>query len=366
LLFGTAHILSVSAGAAEIRIQGSGIRPQLFFACDGDDGPVQTLFTDPAVIPALQDLHAGVALALPDLSSRRAEVVRRLNAAGVPVIAWLALPPEQGYYMNAGNAAQAAVRFTDFQKWTAEYGLRWSAVGLDIEPNLRDFSTAKKGSAGSVIATMVRRYFDAGRVTSARQAYSDLIRRIQASGYRVQTYQFPLIADERKVHSTLLERISGIVDVRGDDEVLMLYSSFSHGAGAALVWKYGPDAQTIAVGVTSGDPQPGFVPLNWDAFSKDLLVASHFTRTVGVYNLEGCVRRGFLTRLKTFDWSGRVSLRADSVSRVNRLRFLIQSALRTAPLVPYIFGVILAAVIWFMWRRRRGRRQIRKSAHLSA
>jgi hypothetical protein len=30
----------------------------------------------------------------------------------------------------------------------------------------------------------------------------------------VETHQFPFIADERRVHSTLLERLAGIVDVR--------------------------------------------------------------------------------------------------------------------------------------------------------
>jgi hypothetical protein len=30
----------------------------------------------------------------------------------------------------------------------------------------------------------------------------------------VETHQSPFIADERRVHSTLLERLAGIVDVR--------------------------------------------------------------------------------------------------------------------------------------------------------
>jgi hypothetical protein len=38
-----------------------------------------------------------------------------------------------------------------------------------------------------------------------------LIREIQAHGHLVETHQFPFIADERRVHSTLLERLAGIV-----------------------------------------------------------------------------------------------------------------------------------------------------------
>jgi hypothetical protein len=42
-----------------------------------------------------------------DLSDKRAGVVRRLNAAGVPVVGIPLLPLAQGYYSTADNADQA-------------------------------------------------------------------------------------------------------------------------------------------------------------------------------------------------------------------------------------------------------------------
>lgn len=39
-----------------------------------------------------------------------------------------------------------------------------------------------------------------GRVTRARTAYAVLIPRIHGVGYLVDTYQFPFLDDERKVH----------------------------------------------------------------------------------------------------------------------------------------------------------------------
>ena len=56
---------------------------------------------------------------------------------------------------------------------------------------------------------------------------------------------------ERNARTTLLERIFGIVDVRGDQEVFMLYTSFDHKGGAAQIWRYGPQSQVIAVGSTA-------------------------------------------------------------------------------------------------------------------
>lgn len=38
-----------------------------------------------------------------------------------------------------------------------------------------------------------------------RTAYEALVARIHADGYRVENYQFPLIADERRAGSTLLQ-----------------------------------------------------------------------------------------------------------------------------------------------------------------
>lgn len=92
----------------------------------------------------------------------------------------------------------------------------------------------------------------------------------------------PFLAEERAVHSTLLERLFGIVDVRGDDEVLMGYSSFNHAAGGGVPLMYGPRTETLAVGTTSDDKAAGLTRLSWEEFSRDLIVAAHFSRMVGV------------------------------------------------------------------------------------
>lgn len=330
--------------------------PQLVFACDSATGPLQTLFADPAIIADLQKLHAGVALALADLSPGRAEVVRKLNQAGIPVTAWLALPMDQGYYMNAGNEPQTAARFAAFQKWTADNGLRWVAIGLDIEPDIRDFADMRHHKL-RLLATLVARYFEIGRVQRAREAYAGLIRNLQASGYPVETYQFPFIADERDAHTTLLERLFGLVDVRGNTEVLMLYTSFNHTMDSAVVWKYGPQAQAIAVGSTKNDPASDaqFPPLNWSELSHDLLVASHFSHVVAIYSLEGCVQQGFLPKLMAMDWNQPVTIPAAAVAKVNRMRSRIHTILWIGTNLPYFALVIFIAIAWWISARRKHR-----------
>jgi hypothetical protein len=365
-------ILSISIGTfAQAPANGSpgnihvqGRVPQLVFACDGSTSELESLFSQPDVLSDLKDLHAGIALALSDLSPDRAQIVRQLNSAGIPVTAWLALPVEQGYYLNSANAPEAAARFATFQTWTSTYELQWAGVGLDIEPNIKDFATLRN-SKWRLAWTLIGRYFDMERVRRARESYSSLIREIQAHGYPVETYQFPFIKDARRVHSTLLERLAGIVDVRGDLEVLMIYTSFNQRLDSALIWVYGPEAQAIAVGVTRGSKAtPRFTPLNWEDFSCDLIVASHFSQVVGVYNLQGSVQQGFLPRLKTMNWDQSVEISADSIRKATQLRARVQRAIWLVAHLPYFAAAILIAIIWIL-ARQITRKRLQRSSGVS-
>jgi len=143
-----------------------------------------------------------------DLGSERAAVVRRLNRSDVPVVAWLLLPKDQGYWFNAGNAPQALDRYEQFRLWSAEQNLVWAGVGLNIEPDIRDLAALGR-TRGRMILKLLPRLFHIRQMRHARTAYRALVALIHASGYPVESYQFPLIADERRVGSTVLQRLAG-------------------------------------------------------------------------------------------------------------------------------------------------------------
>jgi hypothetical protein len=315
----------------------------------------------PDVIASLEDLHAEVAVPILDLTPGRAAIVHRLNQAGIPVIAWLEMSEEEGFYLNADNSPAAAARVAALETWTDKNDLKWVAIGLDIEPNFHEF-TAFKGHRWRLFTTLLLRSLNTKGVVRARQAYSRLIREIQLRGYPVETYQMPFIPAERSVHSTLLDRLLGTVDVRGNQEYLMLYTNDARAVGAGMIWSLGPDAQGITIGSTDGDglAGSGTGPLNWDEFSRDLIVASHFSKHIGVYNLEGCVRQGFLPRLRAMNWSESVTIPAQSIARAERLGFAVRSALWIGSNLPYL---ILAVLILFAWLvlRSRVRRQMRSA-----
>ncbi len=182
-------LLRTPATAAEamhdIRVQdANATQPRLIFACDRQTKDLESLFT-PEVISDLKDLHAAIALSLEDLSPERAKMVQQLNAAGVPMMAWIVLPKEQGYYVNASNAPQTKARFEAFDQWTQQYGLRWEEIGLDIEPTLNEYATLM-GHKGKLLSLALRRALDSGRVTAVtrclcRSDSADAVPRIQGS-----------------------------------------------------------------------------------------------------------------------------------------------------------------------------------------
>lgn len=318
---------------------------------------MQALFASPGVVSELRNLHAQVAVAITDFSPERTEVVRSLNRQQVPVIAWLMLSAEQGSYFNADSAPQAAARVAAFEKWTAQNDLRWAAVGFDIEPNFGELA-ALKSHPWRLFTTLLGRSLNGARIARAQAAYSALVRELQSRGYPVETYVLPYVPVERAVHSKLLDRLLGTVEVRSNEEDLMIYTSYARFVGAAIIAELGPQAQGISVGVTDG-PLPagsGFGPLDWDEFSRDLLVASHFTRHVGVYNLEGCVSQGFLPRLETMNWGGTVVIPAASASRARDRVMALGAVLWIGSNLPYIAAALLL-IVWLVWHWRRRRQR---------
>jgi hypothetical protein len=350
---------AASATPPEIRIEGSGVRPQLGFACcDQGIAPMQALFADRDVVAALHDLHAQVAVAIADFSPERAQVVRFLNQQQIPVIAGVTLQTKDGPYFNADDAAEAPAQFAAFEKWARENGLRWDAVGLDIEPNFGEFA-ALKNHRWRLITTLLRDSLDGKRIERAQEAYSALIRQIQSQGYPVETYTMPYGPVEHILHTTLLDRLLGTVDVRGNENDVMIYTSYARSVGSAIILDLGPYTQGIIVGVTDGPPPAGsgIGPLDWDEFSSDLIVASHFAHHIGVYNLEGCVHQGFLPRLETMDWGGSVVIPAASLSRAKRHLMALSIALWIGSNLLYLAAAafLLAVFCIWWWRARRFR-----------
>jgi len=311
---------------------------RLCFFCELEAGALAELFADGTVIRDLLALRAGVSLGLVDLSPERAAVVVKLQQVGVPLIAWLLLDQADGYFAHAGNAAAVSARYEAFRRWSAEHGLRWEGVGLDLEPARHELELYDR-SPWRGLLRWIRNAFDESRLGDSESAYAGLADRIRAHGLRLEVYRFPLMLDERRAGSRLLRRGAGVADVAADREVLLVYSTLSVPRGPALLCSYAREARAIAVGSTGGgiDHAP---KLTEAAFRRDLGIAAAAAEDVYVFSLEGCVRRGMLTGLARDGVPGPPGRAAVAFWQAagGALRLCLRAFLRTAAAAERLFG----------------------------
>lgn len=319
--------------------------PKLTFFCELEADALQELFADPAVTDHLRSLQASVSLGILDYSPVRAAVVRRLNHLGIPVIAWLLLPKEQGYWFNAGNYAEAQACYQKFLAWTVANQLIWERIGLDIEPDIREVETLTK-TWWKIAPRWLGRIFNMRRVKIAQQAYQLLIEQIRRDGYPVDTYQFPLLADERKVKTSALQRVTGVIDLPADREVWMLYTSLVRPHGPGMLSSYGSEAQSIGLGSTGGGVEVAVAisPLSWSELERDLRLAYNWCNDLHLYSLEGCVHQGFLEQIKNLIWDQPLLLPEASIHRVDRWRKTLQSFLWVLDRL-YLVGLGLSGLL---------------------
>lgn len=324
--------------------------PNLTFFCELDEHALVDLFADGQVIRHLQALNARISLGILDLTAGRAEVVKKLNAANIPVVAWLLLPTEDGYWFNVNNTAEASARYDAVKAWAAQHGLRWAGIGLDIEPDRREIEALMQ-SGIAMLPRLVAQALNSSRVRGATVAYGQLVRRIRTDGYQVESYHIPFIVDEREVGSSLLQRLAGLVDIDADREVLMLYTSFLGEHGTGFLWEYGMEAESIGVGSTGGGVDISDLQeraLSWGALAHDLRLAAKLTDDIHIFSLEGCVQRGYLEKLPDFDWSGDIHPPREAAEAAGRIRRILRTVLWTSKNIQWI--MLVAGLVFIMAR----------------
>jgi hypothetical protein len=350
-------------------------KPNLTFFCELKAEELRAVFSSPSLFEDLMALEASISLGILDLSQARADVVRQLNQRGIPVIAWLLLPEEQGYWFNLDNAPQAVAFYQDFMEWTRQNELLWVGVGFDIEPDIRELQQVTD-QWWRLLPTVFRRIFDHGRLKRGRQVYKDLVRQVQLDGYLVESYQFPVMVDERMVGSDLIQKVAGLVDLKVDREVFMIYTSVLRPYGPGVMWNYASECSplrseyrkggsahrrrfagvpSIGVGSTGGGVDIELAdtnPLEWEELARDLQFAWHWCNDIYIFSLEGCVQQGYLSRLEEFDWEGPLIYPIQHSQLVGRWRRFLRSILWVSA-HPFIVLLGLLGGLWLLARLRR-------------
>ena len=181
-------------------------RPQITFFCELPSKCLSSVVGQPE-LQVLSAMNACISLAILDFSQERAEFVRQLNQHGIPVTAWLLLPRDQGYWLGMDNADVAKETYASFKSWTLRENLTWRTIGLDFEPDIREFKAwIDGGHRRWALQRILSRLFQRRKLVISQRVYRHLVGAIRSDGYMVESYNLPLIADERIVGSTLLRR----------------------------------------------------------------------------------------------------------------------------------------------------------------
>lgn len=348
-------------------------RPHLIFFTELEGVDLQRLLVQKGWLDWLAVQHYGLSMAMLDLSDMRAEVVRQLNARGVHIVARLLLPPGEGMWFNVQNYPQAIERYRTFRSWTHLHQLQFDAIGLDIRPPVSDVANIQQWGLRDV----VRRTWLAHEnvlYPAAHAAYTDLIAEIHHDGYEVHIYQLPLLADDRRAGTTLIQRALDIVDLPADVEVLMCPSRLPMemlpgDVGGALIASYGPAADSIGIGYTNGPAGSSGVgldrpPLIWKMLERDVLLATRYTDVVYVSSLESCATPALLSRLNDIDWN--------QEAHPHMLWRVVVAMLRAVLLIVLLFvrfqramlawlGWVVAALLLFHQIRRWWREYARRN-----
>jgi hypothetical protein len=275
------------------------VTPRLIFYTELNAGPLRELIARPAVRHLVRQYGGLVALALPEFTPAYAELVRALHAREIGVIAWLRA--EEGQRLDLQNYPQAIAGYRSFRAWVSAHDLPIVGVGLDLRlPPGEVGRLYNQGLSAGLRRVWLAR--ENALYPAARTAYQDLIAAIRHDGYEAHIFQMPLLLDDRVAGTTMVQRALNVVDVAADVEVLLCASVLTVApraidTGGALVWGYGSAADSIAVG---SDPDECAAP--WPALRRDLLLAAHFTDTIYVFSLEGCVAAGQLETLGALRW----------------------------------------------------------------
>lgn len=283
------------------------VRPtRLSFFNEQDPSELAELASNGVVCGLLTELEAHVTMGVRDFSAERAEAVKRWCGEGIPVGAWLLLPREDGYFATFDNIEAVEARVEDFLSWAVRHDLRFTSLGFDFEPDLRELDGLFR-KPFRTFGAWARRSFDRARRDRALARYGKLLTGLATEGWALESYQFPLLLEDRESGSEFFQRLIGALDVPVQREVVMAYASLLGPLGPGLVEEWTRGAKAIAVGSTGGgiDPLP---KLSFDELARDLRLAARACRDVSIFSLEGCVEHGYLPRLVSFDWDAPVEL----------------------------------------------------------
>ena len=328
-------------------------KPKLSFFVELKGPESKALFEDSSLVSQLVQMKASLRIGLQDFSPEMTQTIQKLNKSGIPLIAWLLLPEEEGYWFYMNNGDKAVKRYEDFKKWSAENNLKWEAVGIDLELDFNDAKLLVKHPF-RLAWKAYKRLYDNHSLEKGREIYQQLITRIQADSFAVESYVVPMIYDERIAKTTSLQKLMGLIDIQTPQEIPMLYTSVWR--NHSVIPSYHQEGQPIALGITGGGVviegmQPAW--LTWEELSVDLLLANQYSFEIVIFSLEGTVAKGWIPKILSFDFSQKppdisaiLKTQEKSRKKIQNILIILDHPLLLTVGILILISLIIYAMVW--------------------
>ena len=309
------------------------------------------LFKDSTIIPNLQAIHGEIRMGTLDLTPERAAIVKKLNEAGIPVVAWVVLTEDDGYFSNSINAHLSKKRYQEIKNWANQNQLKLKGIGFDFEIDMNDLKLAKSSPLKLVCKMFTRLYEDDNNLKLAKLKYDTLMTQVKADGYVVEGYYMPYINDEVANGTSAIQKMTRFIRYNTGNDIPMLYSSLN-GNGDGMLKLYGADIHLYAAGLGStggGIDTSGL--LSYERLVHDMNVAFKTVKEVHIFSLEGAVKSGMLSKLLTYQYDSTVAYNQNEIEgsiSVQKKVKLISTILSYPTLFLLTILLIITLLIFFI------------------
>ncbi len=327
--------------------------PRLSFFCELRGKEFSELFADTALIQQLVDMNISLRVGLLDFNDERTVTIKKLNEAGIPMVAWLLLPEDEGYWFNMHNGDKAHNRYDDFRKWTTENNLKWEGIGIDLELDMNDARLAVT-NPWKLAWIIYKRLYDNKSLENGKEIYQKLVTRMEADGYSVESYLIPMIYNEREKGTTSFQKLFGLVDIKTGREIPMLYTSAMGNPG--IIPFYCTDRKPVGLGSTGGGVNIEGIELQaltWINLERDLLIASKLTDEIHIFCLEASVQKGFLDHIESLDFTRDapvITVEIEKQRKMNRSINFFLTVLNHPLLLTIVFFTLIGLIIFGIYK----------------
>ncbi len=271
---------------------------------------VNSLYSE-SILKTIRTRGYEISRAVDRFNEQNAQVIRKLNDAGIRVWIWPLHTMEDGYWHSADNASKLPELYRRFKNWIDSNNLEVHGIMLDMEPDYDSVQRLKenvkgKGTLGTIRYLLKNR--DPKKNYQARTIYASMVDRMKEDGFEVSTFNYPYILDDLLDGDFAIAEMFNIAYVPSDIDAYMLYRSFFDdsglGTGVANIKLYAKNLKggSASFGSYMRDE------ITFDQFADDLRLAAQYSPVVHLYSLEGLVMREWLTKIKDIDLTEEVDI----------------------------------------------------------